>query len=195
MPAEPYTMESTINCLDLEQWTQEQEKLALAAALRDPSAFTPLYRHYVDPVYRYLFSRVGNQQDAQDLTSQVFLAALEGLANYRDDGHFAAWLFGIARHKAMDHFRRRRPDLPLDAFFDPPDFPDPLGTIIREEEKARLRSLVRELHENDQELLRLRFNAGLSFAEIAVLLNRTQEAVKKNLYRLIDRLAKKYSPN
>ncbi|MEM9922954.1 MAG: sigma factor [Cyanobacteria bacterium P01_D01_bin.50] len=66
-----------------------------------------MYRRHVTNVYRYLFSRVENVDDAQDLTTQTFLAAKESIANYQRRGSLAAWLMGIARHKATDSFRRR----------------------------------------------------------------------------------------
>jgi RNA polymerase sigma-70 factor (ECF subfamily) len=56
----------------------------------DPAAFGQLYNHYVQPVYRYLYSRAGTTHDAEDLTSQTFMAAFEYLPRYRERGQFAA---------------------------------------------------------------------------------------------------------
>jgi RNA polymerase sigma-70 factor (ECF subfamily) len=66
------------------------DSLIVRAARSDPAAFAPLYRRYVTRVYRYIYSRVGNNADAEDLTAQVFLAALEGLQRYHEQGNFAA---------------------------------------------------------------------------------------------------------
>ncbi|MCB9134008.1 MAG: RNA polymerase sigma factor [Anaerolineales bacterium] len=81
----------------------DDEPLLIEAARQNPEAFDALYCRYLNPVYRYLFSRVQNQADAEDLTAQVFIEVLEGLARYRDRGTFAAWLFTIARRRAIDH--------------------------------------------------------------------------------------------
>jgi DNA-directed RNA polymerase specialized sigma24 family protein len=70
------------------------------AAKADSAAFGRLYSHYVQPIYRYLFSRVGTAHDAEDLTSQTFIAAYEALPRYQERGYFSAWLFRIARSKA-----------------------------------------------------------------------------------------------
>lgn len=153
----------------------------------DPRAFEALYLHFVKPVYRYLYSRIGSQHEAEDATAQTFLDALTGLKNYRHEGYFGAWLFSIARRKAADHFR-----LSSRSQFLPDDLPsfdtDLLEQTLNKERIVNLRELIQKLNEEEQELLRLRYAAQLGFAEIARLLGRTEEAVKKNLYRLQDRL-------
>jgi len=77
----------------------EEDASLVEAARRDPAAFATLYRRYVTPIYRYIYSRLGNVADAEDLTARVFTEALEGLHRYREQGNFAAWLFTIARHR------------------------------------------------------------------------------------------------
>jgi RNA polymerase sigma factor (sigma-70 family) len=168
--------------------TWDDEAQQIAAAQRDPRQFNRLYDRYVQPVYRYLFSRLGNPQEAEDLTSQTFLKALEVFPRYRHNGHFAAWLFSIARSKLVDHWRAARnlgaaPDETL-----PGEFVDPLQQVIETERVQALRQLVAQLPEDDQELLRLRFTAGLSFGEVATLLGRSEDAVKKAVYRLLARI-------
>jgi RNA polymerase sigma-70 factor (ECF subfamily) len=165
----------------------DDEGALVLLAQRDPGQFGALYDRYVRPVYRYLYSRVGTVHDAEDLTAQTFLQALEALPRYRHRGHFAAWLFAIARHKAIDHNRQRRDLLPLEEST-PGDEPDPLAQAVQSEQQARLAVLLRELPEDEGELIRLRYTAGLSFSGMAALMGRNEEAVKKALYRLIDRL-------
>ena len=149
-----------------QSWTRtdSREDAALAKVARcDRAAFAALYRRYVTPVYRYLCSRVGNAGDAEDLTAQVFLEALEGLHSYRERGSFAGWLFTIARHKAADHHRRGSPLLPWDEALDNPgDEEGPLARLVRQESLQQLGALVARWEEENQELLRLRFAAGLS---------------------------------
>ncbi len=167
---------------------QVDETALIRAAQSDLTRFAELYDRYVQPVYRYLHSRVGNAAEAEDLTAQTFLAALESLPKYKHDGHFAAWLFSIARNKAMDHFRKQRPQTPLDLAEDLPlplDIPE---LAVEREELERLAKLVRQLDEDQRELIRLRYVAELSFREMAALLGRKEDTVKKALYRLQDRL-------
>jgi RNA polymerase sigma factor (sigma-70 family) len=127
-----------------------------------------LYRRYVTPVYRYLYKWTGSPTEAEDLTSQVFMEALEGLARYRAQGNFAAWLFTIARRKAIAAYRRRRPHLPLDAAEQVPGLAgDPLERVVQGEQMERMTALFAGLGEEQRELLRLRFSAGLGYAKIA----------------------------
>lgn len=160
----------------------------VAAAQQNPAAFAELYDHFCTPVYRYLYSRVGSQADAEDLTTQTFLSALENLHRYREQGQFAAWLFRIARARAMDYFRRGRPEVSLDALEIHADGTDPLGLVIQRQEMAQLAAVIQQLDADERELLRLRYVAELSFNEMAALLGRNQAAVKKSLYRLLARI-------
>ena len=88
---------------EIDQNTEDSR--LVADAQKDLRAFNALYLKYVNPVFRYALSRIGARPEAEDATAQTFLAALEGFGRYRDDGRFAAWLFGIARRKTLDHFR------------------------------------------------------------------------------------------
>jgi len=158
-------------------------------ARQDPDAFAALYRRYLTPVYRYLLVRLGDPQDAEDITSRVFTEALEGIIyqRYRDSGRFAAWLFTIARRRLIDCHRQRSvvslDEVTLDeaVFSDP----DPLDQIQFSDSKTRLNVLISQLDKEKQELMRLRFAGGLSFAEIAALDGKSEAAVKMMVHRVI----------
>jgi DNA-directed RNA polymerase specialized sigma24 family protein len=64
-------------------------------------AFTELYHRHLPGIYRYHLARTGHVQEAEDLTAQTFLTALESISSYRGQGRFASWLFGIARHRRL----------------------------------------------------------------------------------------------
>jgi RNA polymerase sigma-70 factor (ECF subfamily) len=168
--------------------SEPEEFRLIQAARQDPKAFGGLYLRYVEPVFRYLCSRLGNVHEAEDITSQTFLIAFESFSRFRQDGHFASWLFTIARNKAMDHFRQRKDATPIDDLHEIPLESDPLNGVIQSEQAAALSKLIRALPEEDRELLRLRFLAAMSFPEVAHFLHRNEEAVKKSVYRLLERL-------
>lgn len=160
----------------------------IKSARRDPKLFGELYKLYVEKIFRYLFSKIRNVPEAEDITAQTFLAAFESFDKFRQDGHFASWLFGIARNKAMDHFRQRNRFSPMDDSREIPVEDDNLSRVIKTEQAKALSKLIHSLSEEDRELLRLRFLAEMSFSEIARLLHRNEDAVKKSTYRLLARL-------
>lgn len=163
----------------------DEEAQLVREAQRSPKAFQPLYERWVAPVYGYLFSQTGNAPDAQELTGQVFLAALQALPDYRHNGNFAGWLFTIARNRARDFFRKQSREVSLEQIEEMPAGDLPLA---EQAEIHSLRALLRRLPPNEQDLLRLRYSASLSFGEIGAILGKSEEAVKKTIYRLQARL-------
>jgi RNA polymerase sigma factor (sigma-70 family) len=158
------------------------------AAQPSLTGFKTLYLKWLSPVYRYFYFRVGNVKDAEDLTSQVFLKIYEELPRYTDRGQFSAWLFSIARHKAADFYRIHPLTVSLETE-DPADQAiDLLAQAVRTDEIQRLRHLIRSLPEDEQELIRLRFVAELGYREMAGVLHRKEDTVRKSISRLLDRL-------
>jgi RNA polymerase sigma-70 factor (ECF subfamily) len=170
----------------LEQGRAEETE-RIAAAQKDPQAFSELYMAYVKPIYRFLYNRVGTAEDTQELTSAVFLAAVESLPRYRHRGHSAAWLFTIARRKVADFFRGRKP-LPLDSALDLPEEEDLSSLVSQREEIRHLRVLIASLKDEEREWLQLHFAAELTYGEMAALLGKSEEALKKAMQRLLSRL-------
>ena len=170
--------------------TLQDEAALVEQARRDPNAFAALYHRYLTPLYRYLYRRLENAHDAEDLTAQVFTEALEGLVSYRERGKFVAWLFTIAHHRLTDFYRQHVPATLDDDL--PSVEPDLLSVIETNDDRSRIASLLAQLDDEKQELLRLRFAAGLSFAEIAALEGRREAAVKMAIYRSLDWLREQW---
>jgi RNA polymerase sigma factor (sigma-70 family) len=138
----------------------------------------------------YLYSRVHNIADAEDLTSQTFITAFENLPRLRDPLKFTPWVFKIARNKASDFFRisQRRP---ITDFDEELDQTNTMGEALSQTDWDRLRDLeclISRLSPLEQEYLRLRIVAELPFAEIASILNEPETRLKKKYYRLLERL-------
>jgi RNA polymerase sigma-70 factor (ECF subfamily) len=171
----------------------EDERPLVEAARHDPAAFSRLYHRYVSLVYRYLYKLAENQTEAEDLTSQVFTEAMEGLARYQERGNFIAWLFTIARRKVIAARRHQRPTLQLDEVDElPGPAEDPLERVIRSEQIDQMAALFARLKDDQRELLYLRFTAGLSYAEIGAVLGRSQAATKMAVYRLLHQMNKNW---
>jgi RNA polymerase sigma-70 factor, ECF subfamily len=167
--------------------------LAVKASQRNPSAYTDLYSLYVTRVYRYLYSRLGDQAEAEEITSQVFLAAWEALPRYKEQGSFTSWLFRIARNKLNDHFRRSRPYLSLDEIGNGLSQSwDPLTSLVQEENLRRLAQIVQKLPRDQFDMLSMRFAGGLTFSEMASILGRSEGAVKMAVSRLVKKLKEEW---
>ena len=167
-----------------------KEETLVRAAQADPRHFTSLYTRYLPRVYNYIAGRVSDPMSAEDTTSRVFLKALEGLPNYQPHAPFAAWLFTIARNEIIAHYRQRQKELPFDERLDSrPDAGVELqNRVVRDEQLRRLGELIQALGEEKEEILRLRFAAGLTYREIASVLGKSEAAVKMAVHRLLRHL-------
>jgi RNA polymerase sigma-70 factor (ECF subfamily) len=166
----------------------------VAAAQRRPSSFVALYDRYFDRVFGYVRLRVRDRVVCEDVTSQVFTNALARIGEFRGEGSFAAWLFCIARNAAIDvrraGSRERVSDDALAALPDPQ--PGPEDRLLARERRARLMSLLTQLRPDQQELLALRYGAGLSFNEISVLVGGEPGALRVRVHRILDELRRRY---
>lgn len=173
--------------------TQANEQAMVEAAVHDRAAFAVLYQQYFARVYRYLRMRLHSEEDAADLTQQVFLKALDALPRYHSRSvPFAAWLFTIARHTLADRFRRRPATLPLEAAGDVLADHEMEAALLQRESFEQLSALLNSLNPDARDLLALRFAAGLTTPEIAAILGKRPEAVRKSLSRLLHTLKEQY---
>jgi RNA polymerase sigma-70 factor (ECF subfamily) len=152
-------------------------------------AFGVLYERYVEKIYKYIYYRTGNHQDAEDLAAAVFFRAMGHIADYTDRGvPFQAWLYRIA-HNLVANWHRdrgRRKIIPLEEFvssglhFDAPD-----SAAEDKEERAQLLKAIERLPDERQQLLYLKFVSGLSNAEVGEILDRTEGAIKSLYHRTL----------
>jgi RNA polymerase sigma-70 factor (ECF subfamily) len=166
-----------------------------AAAAGDEDAFAVLYRRYLAPLYRYLAARAASPEEAADLVQAVYLKAYQGLPRYREgEAGFAPWLFRIARNTATDASRRRRP--PGSPWFAEAAslaaVQSPEHEALLRERNATLHAAIAALTRDQQELLALRYAAGLSSREIGVVVGKSEAAAKKQLSRTLIRLKETY---
>lgn len=164
--------------------TEESDRALALRAGQDRAAFTLLYQRYVKRVYAYLYSRVGNVQDAQDLTTITFMAALEQIKHYRGEGSLAAWLLGIAYHKSVDLHRQAKISVPLaaaDTLVDPTLLPD--AVVFRQLQREELVGAIYSLTPERAEAIALRFFGELSNAEVAAVMGKQDAAVKMLIHR------------
>ena len=150
----------------------------------DPQAFAELYRRHVLSVYRYHRAHTGNDRDAEDLTSQTFMAALEGIRSYHGRGPYIAWLMGIATRLRARFFRGRKPEVPLDEalHLPSPNLPTDKAAARRIQMEQVLGAL-RTISQERAEALILCFISELSPAEAGLVLGKREDAVRMLISR------------
>jgi RNA polymerase sigma-70 factor, ECF subfamily len=164
---------------------EREEDLVRRAQRRDPEAFGVLYEEHFDRIYRYVLLRVRNQADAEDITQQVFLRALESIGSYRWRGTpFASWLFRIAHNLVVDYWKKKSRE--RTAAVAPGDIDeavaapagDPAELAELRFDMKQLTAACERLSDGQREVISLRFAGGLSVAEAAKVMGKSEGAVK-----------------
>lgn len=164
------------------------------AAQADPRAFRPLYERYYEPIFRFVWRRCADESTAADLTSQVFLKALNKLESYEYRGlPFSAWLYRIASNEVTMFFRRQKKQRVVSAdtslYHELAD--KSTDNSDQEELEASLRKVLQSLKPDELALIEMRFFEQRPFAEIAEILSVSEATTKMRTYRLLERLRKK----
>jgi RNA polymerase sigma-70 factor (ECF subfamily) len=166
------------------------------ASRGDVGSFTLLYRRHLRPVYSYLYARLGNAQDAEDVTSLTFERAWTGLKSYRrtDTGSFKGWLFTIAHRALVDRYRRKeahyKPAGEVPATLrDPARGPEDQAVIS--EQVHQVLNAIDGLSREQQEVVGLRFLGELPYKEIASVVGKREAAVKMIAYRALEEIRRR----
>ena len=165
--------------------SQPTDDAVLAHQARTNSdAFAELYCRHVVRIYRYHLAHTGNVKDAEDLTSQTFMAALDCIHSFRGDGSFAAWIMGIAVRKKALFFRRRKLEAPLEAALhvQTPGLPTDKAAVQQMQIESVSHAL-RQISSDRGEALVLYFFGGLTSLEVSLVTGKSQAAVKMLLSR------------
>ena len=158
---------------------------------QDNDTDTTLFDLYGQSIFAYMRLHVSSREDAEDLTAEVFMAAWEqdNLSGVPKKEQLA-WLRRVARNKLVDSYRRqaRRPAVSLETVVDAiyeDEARAPEQVAVRHEELAQLRQAIGKLSPLQQQVLQLRYSHGLAFADIAILLDKREDAVRQLLSRTI----------
>jgi RNA polymerase sigma-70 factor (ECF subfamily) len=169
--------------------------LARASSM-DQQAVSLLYKRFLPTVYRYALARVGDVHTAEDVTSETFFAMLESIGTVQasDELGFAAWLLGIARNKALMHFRRLRGQPSMVS-----DYPeeikataeadDPLHILTARESWSEVASALDRLTEEQRSVVLYRCVLGYSAEEVGQLLGKQAGAIRAVQLRALASLA------
>lgn len=167
---------------------QDEDELVRRAANGDADAFGDLYMCHLDDIYRYIFYRVDNQERAEDLTEQVFVKAWEALEGYEQGEYpFSSWLYRIAHNAVIDHYRTKKDEASLESvsFRLPDETEGPEERLIDKAEARSLHEALKQLSEEKQQLLILRFVQGLPHARVAEILGKSEGACRVMQHRAL----------
>ena len=151
----------------------------------DADAFGELYDHYFGQIYRFVYSRLREQNTAEDVTSEVFFKALRAIHRYKPSGHpFSAWLYQISVNAIADHYRSRRPESDID---------DAIGVaapgrsldehVAQRDEAARVWAAVESLPAAQRTALTLKLGEDLKLAQIGEIMGKSEGAIKLLIHR------------
>lgn len=179
-----------------ESESERSRLIALVELARqgDTDAFGMLYDHYNGAVYRFLYYRTRSQALAEDLTSETFFRALRSMTGFRWQGKdFGAWLMTIARNLATDHFKAGRTRLELtteDMGLHDDAAEGPESEVLAGLTNEILLKALSQLADEQRDCIVMRFLQGMSIAETAAVLGRSEGAIKQLQLRGVRNLAK-----
>jgi RNA polymerase sigma-70 factor (ECF subfamily) len=173
----------------------EEELNCILRAQTNPESFGPLYRKYHDQIFRYIHQRMDDQELAFDITSQVFMKAINNLHKYQYRGFpFSSWLYRIAKSELYQSFRDRKAErvVNLDSIR-LHEIIDEFEEDHTEENKKRLFRSLAQLKEKDLQIIELRFFEKRTFKEIGEILELTENNAKVKSFRAIEKLKKLFN--
>lgn len=169
----------------------EDAALAVRASRGDVTAFGLLYDRHVEAVYRYVYYRVRDDAEAEDLTSDVFMRALKAMPRYEPRQAFLAWLYRIARNAVIDKMRRGNRQVSFEDALEHPSpehIVEPDVELLSRLEGDALRAALAKLTPLQQEVLVLRFLEGYSTSEISKIVGKREGTVRGIQFRAIGAL-------
>lgn len=159
---------------------------------KEPEAYGKLYDLYIEKIYRFVYFKVGVKEEAEDLTSAIFLKVWNYLIEQteKEIDSFSGLVYKVARNIIIDHYRNKAThrSTTLEEIENLPDNSRIIEKIESAQEVQQLEKLIKKLKQDYQEVLTLRFVDDLSISEIAEILGRSQISTRVMLHRALKKL-------
>jgi RNA polymerase sigma-70 factor (ECF subfamily) len=172
---------------------RDETRLVRAAQEGNRPAFAALVEAYWARLFRWLYHLTGDRHQAEDLAQETFLKAFKHLGRFRAGTNFRAWLFRIAHNSFANQHRATRKRCPL-----PDDLPSPqhgpVEQVVGQETLADLAGAVAKLPTDFRSALLLRVEEGLSFRQIAAVLDTTEETARWRVFKARQKLLEQLQP-
>lgn len=161
-------------------------------AKQNPEAFKPLYEKYYEPILRFVYQRCTDKEIAYDITSHVFLKAMQSIKNYTFKGlPFSSWLYRIARNEVIDHHRQKPNERAVS--IDRTGLSNILHDSDSGEKEEYIQLILKELKtlsEDEMQIIEMKYFEKRQFKEIAEILDITETNAKVKAHRIIEKLRK-----
>jgi len=157
----------------------------------EAEAFGQLYDRYQPAIYRFIYLKVGQREEAEDLTHQVFLKSWRNMTGYNFKGFpFSSWLYSIARNQVIDHYRLKKDIIGLEAIAEIGEDGNPHDVLDKQTNLAKVKLAILKLNGEQQDVVIMRFIDDLSVKETAMALDKSESAVKLLQHRAVKNLKK-----
>lgn len=171
------------------------EERIIEDAKKEPAHFKALYEKYFKRIFLFIYHKVESRDEASDLTSQVFLKAMQRLHQYQSRGlPFSSWLYRIAINECTDFFRKNKRSKVV--YVEETSFRNLFEEMfpedISEELEKKLHLVLKELSEAELQIIELRFFENMPFKMIAEILETSENNVKTKTYRLLEKMKKTF---
>ncbi len=181
----------TVNYID--ELRQADEDKIIEEAKNDPSQFKSLYEKYFKRIFLFVYHRVEDRDLASDLTSQIFLKAMQRMHQFKSRGlPFSSWLYRIAINECTDYFRKSKrskvvyvEDVSFHHLFEEMFPEDPQNQL-----EKKLHTVLQQLKPDELQIIELRFFEAMPFKMVAEILNISEVYAKVRTYRAIDKMKK-----
>lgn len=151
------------------------------------------YKHFIGPIFRYVVVRVPNREKAEDLTSDIFLKALEHFEDFDDTRPFSNWIYTIAHNHIITYLKQQKHTIPID---DIESLQNPFNqetTYALQEQFEHIRVAMKKLPYEKQQLIEMKYLLGFSYREIGEIIGKDENNVKVATYRSLMELKKHIS--
>jgi len=175
----------------------QKEHQWVLQAQKKPENFAPLYNKYYEQIFRYVYQRMDNKEVAFDVTSQVFLKALNNIHKYEYRGvPFASWLYRIAKSEVYQSYRDKKAKRTVNVeSFQLFELIEDLEEDKTNENRKLLLSILSHLDTVEVEMIELRYFEKRSFREIGEILDLTENNAKVKAHRIVKKMKKIYTKN
>lgn len=151
----------------------------------DRAAFGQVYDSYVGKIYGFVYFKTMHKEAAEDLTSQIFLKAMEKIERFDPDTNFSAWIFTIARNCVIDYFRAQKEELCIEDVWGLSDNEDLERDFENKERLVALKEYLSTLQPEQREIILMRFWCDMSFREMSAALGKSEGSLKMAMSRMM----------